>query len=235
MISQETMELIEFNMERLKTHANLNYALVDMSKIDEKLEIDGKKYLSLLSEREVEYLEGFKIYKKKLQWLCGRYAVKKALFKYKVLKKSMIDLNCVDILKGADSAPYIHQYPNTNVSITHSFPYCMGVISENKVGVDVEKIFKVENSLINFFFSDREKSILSKTTNLHERNVQAIKYWTRKEAISKFLRLGMNMDFKKLDTVDDELQIGDYKIKLFSFVYKDCCLSLALPCSESFK
>ena len=235
MISQEIEHLIELNMESLKNYIDLNYALVDMGKIHEKLQISDSQYLSLLSEREVEYLEGFKIYKKKLQWLCGRYAVKKALFKYKVLKKSMIDLNCVDILKGADSAPYIHQYPNINVSITHSFPYCIGVVSENNIGVDVEKIFKVENSLINFFFSDREKSILSKGTTLHERNVQAIKYWTRKEAISKFLRLGMNMDFKKLDTVDDELQIGDYKIKLFSFVYKDCCLSLALPCSESFK
>lgn len=233
MIPQRTKHLFELNMESIKKHIDLSYALADMSKMHERLQLGESRCLSLLSEKEAGYLESFKSYKKKLQWLCGRYAVKKALFKYKVSKKCIVDLNCIDVLKGADSAPYIHQYPNINVSITHSFPYCIGVVSEKRIGVDVERIFLVENSLIKFFFSRREKDVLFGISNPNERNVQAIKYWTRKEAVSKFLRLGMKMNFKELDTVDDVLEAGDYKIKLFSFICDDCCLSLAIPHSES--
>ncbi|MDQ2086117.1 4'-phosphopantetheinyl transferase superfamily protein [Herbivorax sp. ANBcel31] len=229
MILKETKYLFERNVERLKKNSSLNYALVDMN---EKMEVNNDEHLSFLSKKEIEYLKAFKIYKKKIQWICGRYAVKKAFFKYKISRKSIVDLSCVDVLKGADSAPYILQYPNINVSITHSFPYCVGVISESKVGVDIEKFFTVEDSLIDFFFSDREKSLLSKITDPHQRNVQAIKYWTRKEAVSKFLRLGMKMNFKELDTVDNELKIGNYKISLFSFEFSDCCLSLAIQIGD---
>lgn len=227
MIPQKTKHLIKSNMESLRKHIDFNYALVDMNEMDKELKFSANKYMYLLSEKEIEYLKQFKIYKKKLQWICGRYAVKKALFKYKVSRKSIVDLNCVDVLKGADSAPYIPQYKNINVSITHSFPYCVGIVSESNVGVDVEKVFKVENSLIKFFFTDREKSALSKITDTEDRNIQAIKLWTRKEAVSKFLRLGMKMNFKELDTLDDILEINDYKINLFSFIHQQCCLSLA--------
>lgn len=227
MIPQKTKHLIKSNMESLRKHIDFNYALVDMNEMDKELKFSANKYMYLLSEKEIEYLKQFKIYKKKLQWICGRYAVKKALFKYKVSRKSIVDLNCVDVLKGADSAPYIPQYKNINVSITHSLPYCVGIVSESNVGVDVEKVFKVENSLIKFFFTDREKSALSKITDTEDRNIQAIKLWTRKEAVSKFLRLGMKMNFKELDTLDDILEINDYKINLFSFIHQQCCLSLA--------
>ncbi|AUG58316.1 MAG TPA: 4'-phosphopantetheinyl transferase [Ruminiclostridium sp.] len=233
MIPQRTKHLIELNMGSIKKHIDLNYALVDMGKMHERLQLGESRCFSLLSEKEAGYLESFKVYKKKLQWLCGRYAVKKALFEYKALRKCIVDLSCVDVLKGADSAPYIHQYPDITVSITHSFPYCIGVVSEKRIGVDVEKNFQVENSLIKFFFSEREKDVLFRIPDLNERNAQAIKYWTRKEAVSKFLRLGMKMNFKELDTVDDVLEAGGYKIKLFSFLCDDCCLSLAIPYSES--
>lgn len=227
MISQKIKILIESNMENLKKHIDLNYALVDMSKIDANLQLNSDAYVPLLSKKEIEYLSKLKIYNRKLQWICGRYAVKKALFKYKALKKSIVNLNCVDVLKGADSAPYIPQYKNINVSITHSFPYCVGVVSESNVGVDVEKVFKVENSLIDFFFTDKEKSFLSKITDPRKKNMQAIKHWTRKEAVSKFFKLGMKMNFKKLDTLDDTLKIGGNEINIFSFVCNECCLSLA--------
>jgi len=97
--------------------------------------------LSVLSERELAHLKNLRNPKNRLQWISGRYAVKSAIFKYKAKERSIIDPRCLDVLKGADSAPFILQYSDMGVSITHAFPYCIGMVSDRAVGIDMERFF----------------------------------------------------------------------------------------------
>jgi len=202
------------------------FYVVDMRKVREK----DLNLLSTLSEKEYNYLEELKIEKNKIQWISGRYAVKSALFKYKLERSALMDLSCVDIMKREDSSPYIVQYPGIHVSITHSFPYCIGLVSNRKIGIDLESIGEKKESLIRYFYADAEKEFLERFQGTREYWQQAMMFWTRKEAVSKLLRLGMRMDFRKLDTLDDEIVWDDCVIWLKSFVCGGFVVSIAREC-----
>jgi phosphopantetheinyl transferase len=56
-------------------------------------------------------------------------------------------------------------------------------------------------------------------------------FWTRKEAVSKLLGLGMKMNFKELDTAEEKIQLSllpDKDIILASIDSGNYCLSLAV-------
>lgn len=215
---------LEKSLELLRVRLGFEFCVVDMSEFREK----GLNLLSVLSFKETEHLDKLRNEKNRLQWMAGRYAVKSALFKYKLKRSSFFDLSCIDVLKGEDSAPYIVQYPDLCVSITHSYPYCIGLVSENSIGVDLERISDISDSLIRHFYTEEEQKILAHFKGSEEYSKQAVMYWTRKEAVSKLLKLGMGMDFKKLDTSSDKLVIENRPIFLCSSVCKDFCVSIAV-------
>lgn len=210
----------------LETYSKIHefeYQVMDMRKVGEK----DINLLSVLSEKEIQHLDSLKIEKNRIQWIAGRYAVKSALFKYKLERAALMDLSCIDILKGEDSSAYILQYKDICVSITHSFPYCIGIVSNKKIGIDLEKISETKDSLIRYFYSNEEKTILKNLKKTDEYCQRAMMFWTRKEAVSKLLKLGMKMDFKKLDTSTDTIVIDNYCICLKSFTCGEFALSIA--------
>lgn len=226
-----TVSLIENYIQVLSNYFELYSCIVDMREIGRLYRAKDESLFSILSDAELEFLKELKSPKNRLQWIAGRYAVKSAFFKYKLERQSLLDLRCVDILRGADSAPYLLQYPHVNISITHSFPYCIGVVCEKKVGIDIEKIFQPEDSLIRYFYSNKEQELLMDFKDHNEYSIKSVVYWTRKEAVSKLLGLGMKMNFKELDTTSDELYLNSLysgPIKLSSFICNDFCVSLAV-------
>jgi len=157
---KDTLRLANLFLERYAAEHRVFYHIVDMREIARKIKVNEIDVLSVLSERELAHLKNLRNPKNRLQWISGRYAVKSAIFKYKAKERSIIDPRCLDVLKGADSAPFILQYSDMGVSITHAFPYCIGMVSDRAVGIDMEKIFLPEDALIKYFFSEREEKIL---------------------------------------------------------------------------
>lgn len=215
--------MINSCLESINKAYGFEFYVTDMRKIREKY----LKLLSTLSEKEIEHFDALKIEKNRIQWISGRYAVKSALFKYKLERAVLMDFSCIDVLKGEDSAPYISQYPDMCVSITHSFPYCIGLVANKNIGIDIEKISELKESLISHFYSTQEKVILEDKKGTNEYWQQAIILWTRKEAVSKLLKLGMQMDFKRLDTSIDTIVKGNCLIRLKSFICGEFALSIA--------
>lgn len=210
----------------LEIHSKVHefeYQVMDMRRVGEK----DINLLSVLSEKEIQHLHSLKIDKNRIQWIAGRYAAKSALFKYKLERAALMDLSCIDILKGEDSSPYILQYKDMCVSITHSFPYCIAIVSNKKIGIDLEQISEPKESLISCFYSDEEKTILENLKKIDEYCQRAMIFWTRKEAVSKLLKLGMKMNFKKLDTSTDTIVIDNYYIYLKSFICGEFAVSIA--------
>lgn len=216
--------IINNSLESISKPYDFEFYVSDMRKVREK----ELNLLSSLSEKEIEYLSSLKIDKNRVQWICGRYAVKSALFKYKLERSVLMDLSCIDVLKGQDSAPYILQYPDLCVSITHSFPYCIGLVSKRKIGIDLEEVNEPKESLIRFFYSTDEKEILESFKGTKEYENQAMIFWTRKEAVSKLLKLGMQMDFKKLDTSKESIVFDNCYICLKSFICGEFSISIAV-------
>lgn len=215
--------VIKNSLDILRESIGFEFCVTDMSELGER----GLNLLSVLSDKEIEHLDKLRNEKNRIQWMSGRYAVKSALFKYKMQKCVIFDLSCIDVLKGKDSAPYIIQYPELCVSITHSYPYCIGIVSENKIGIDLERITEPNDALIRHFYSEGEQRLLEQMKGKEGYSGQAITFWTRKEAVSKLLKLGMKMDFKNLDTSSDRIVIDNICIRLNTSVCMDFCVSIA--------
>lgn len=227
----EISNMFENFLGALSGKYGLYFSLVNMKELDRKLDNEKDWVFAVLSGAELEHYYKLRNHKNRLQWVAGRYASKSALFKYKLRSQSIMDLKCIDVLKGENSAPFILQYPDVKVSITHSYPYCIGIVCDRRMGIDIERISDYPYSLIKYFFCDKEKKIINQKTDQYSKFEQAIIYWTRKEAVSKLLGLGMGMNFRNIDTTDDELCLGypfDKAIILTTCLCKDFCLSVAM-------
>ncbi len=228
--ADEDLYRLKAGLEALSGRYRFEYEIVNMNEIELKLK-EEDDVLKILSESEFKHYSSLKLPKNRIQWLAGRYAVKSALFKYKLGGKSLMNLNCIDVLKGYNSAPYIMQYPGIVCSISHSSPYCVGVVSDKRIGIDIEKVAIPEDSLIRYFYSKNEKDVLKNCKDKGEYSIRAMSFWTRKEAVSKLLGLGMKMNFKELDTAEEKIQLSllpDKDIVLASIDSGNYCLSLAV-------
>jgi phosphopantetheinyl transferase (holo-ACP synthase) len=227
----KTYCLLEQYLNESSQAYSFYYSIIDMRKMLRFLNHTKVELGSILSPLELEYLGKFPMPKKRIQWVSGRYAVKIALYKYKTARERFLDLSCIDVLNGIYSAPYLVQFPNIRISITHSYPYCIGVVSDFKIGIDLEKVMTLRSSLIKHYFNPNEIRNLSAQKGTEGYFTQAITYWTRKEAVSKMLGLGMKVDFKQIDTVNDSLVLNEYytsNITLKSYLVSDYCFSLAI-------
>lgn len=223
----KTEYLIKNSLDSISGFYKFEFYLMNMIYTERKLEEKDLSLLSVLSEKEAGYMDNLKNHKNRIQWVSGRYAVKSALFKHRLESSGFMNPSCIDVLKGSDSAPYILQYPDLCVSITHSFPYCIGTVSKKRIGVDIEEVIKPEDSFITHFYSANEKKALKSLKGTEEYSRQAMVFWTRKEAVSKLVRLGMQLDFKNIDTSEDKILMGNFSVLLKSFVCNEFCVSIA--------
>lgn len=231
MKNDNTHHSLKHFLDQISPMFTFSSAVVDMRKMYRLLNYDRSQLNSILSPAELERLEQFVMPKKKIQWLAGRYAVKSGLLKLKPAQLKYTGLNRIEVLNQESSAPYLVQFPELQISITHSYPYCIGVVSEDPIGVDLEKIIPLRESLINQFFHPNEIQNLAEIKDAEKYQAQAILYWTRKEAVSKLLKLGLKMNFKQLDTAKDSLLDNDNfasRIRLESANLSGYCCSIAI-------
>ena len=224
---EETLPTIRSGLKALAKEFLFEFEVVDMDEMVKGFESGDNSIKTLMSELEQTHYNSIKLEKNRIQWIAGRYAVKSALLKYKLKGSSIIDLKNIDVLKGQDSAPYILQYPEINCTISHSAAICIGMVSDRIIGVDIEKIYTPEDSLIRYFYTNEEKEVLLNCKDTNEYSNQSMIFWTRKEAVSKFLKLGMKMNFKELDTTRDRISVGNSYINVISLTDNNFCLSLA--------
>lgn len=96
--------------------------------------------------------------------------------------------------------PFLADYMDLNFNLSHSEKYSVCAISDNLVGVDIEKIEPFgEDNLIRL-----SKRILKNT--ICTSNIEFLKYWTVKEAFLKAIGIGISKDLTFID-VDLETKI----------------------------
>lgn len=168
--------------------------------INHKQEYVDYENISILNEKEKEIYFSFKINKRKVDWLAGRIATKKAFLNF----YNNFSVNEITILNREDRSPYIVEFPSIYVTISHTEDIAIALISTNKLGVDIEKISPINMAISKYFFSKNELDKIQNMLSNEEKLKLLYKYWTRKEAIAKYLKLGMNLNFKFIDTISDK-------------------------------
>lgn len=237
----------EFNsfLQDTSKKYDFSYEIISIRSFMRDIFSKNESVWSFFSDAEKTIMDYYKNPKKRLEWMAGRYAGKLALINF-IKSQSKLDLDDIEvtnlsILNGERSAPYIDKYPNLNISISHSYPFCVVIISEHMIGVDMEKTFSMMEPMLKLYYTAHEidminmleekSSFTNNIDNRKEADFLATLYWTRKEAISKLKKLGMSMDFSKIDTVGEITilnELSGEKIRTISMQNVYCSLSIAI-------
>ncbi|MBQ3005068.1 MAG: 4'-phosphopantetheinyl transferase superfamily protein [Clostridia bacterium] len=125
-----------------------------------------------------------------------------------LLKKAMTEKGVADfeIYKNSKGKPYIKNSPYY-FNVSHSEDIAICGISESEIGVDIEKVRKVNLKTATRFATEKELFYIfgkspcdddyySDTTEIYERFFEI---WTLKEAYFKKLGLGISTDLKSVE------------------------------------
>ncbi|HUT82071.1 MAG TPA: SDR family NAD(P)-dependent oxidoreductase [Candidatus Bathyarchaeia archaeon] len=212
----------------------------NVSQIKKMIESNPNLVTDYLHPDEIEHLKTLTIEKRRNEWLSGIIAVKKALQKY----KPEIQINNIKIEKNELGKPFIKLNKNESiyVSITHSNSFAVGIINPSiDTGIDLEIIEKRDQAIIDELLSPKDQEFL-------QNNKQAIteelltKIWSAKEAASKVLGVGLNIDLhdlivSKYDEQEITIQVNPIKLpqnnKLKPYS-KDIELSTKLDTNEEY-
>ena len=219
---------------------NSSIAFIDINNVLKRLEKKGEhSYDKFLTEWEHSYIENIKIDKRRIDFLCGRLAGKRAVRRH-LLKNSGTGpaegkeyslFKDIEIRRTVTGRPavFIKDGHGRNgsseffISISHTDGVAASLVSNKKnckgIGIDIEKIESRNSSLLDVAFTDDEKSKLMRhsfkgngkgNTILEE---EIARYWSIKEAVMKSMGVGVNIDLKSIEIIDTFEYSADVQLK----------------------
>ena len=129
---------------------------------------------------------------------------------YLLLKKMLDEENIDDpiIETEKDGKPYISNYDNIHFNVSHAGRMVACAISDEEIGIDIEKIDPlIDMKIAQTFFYNSEYENIKKSDN---RVDQFFKYWVLKESYMKYTGLGFQLDLDKFEIVISD---GETKVK----------------------
>jgi 4'-phosphopantetheinyl transferase len=157
-----------------------------------------------LAPEEQEALNHFKSFKRQVEWLAGRLAVK-AL----VAGCLGAELPAPEIRVAHDpqGAPFLPGFPDHCISITHAGRFAAAAVSLDPriaLGIDIERLpIPAGDAFLKVAFSDRERQALDPGDG------QALaRSWTLKEAYLKYIRQGFHRSLHRVEWLNGRLLDG---------------------------
>ncbi len=147
---------------------------------------------SVLTQREMAAYSAFKVEKRRTEWLAGRYALKSLATDFFTFDMKKMEVKNLPTGKPVLLVPGGTKLP---VSITHSGDYAAAAIglTGEAIGLDMEIIEPRSRAWAEQSFAKEEISS-SAAFFLTE-------LWAKKEAILKFLGVGLSLDTKDIRIV----------------------------------
>lgn len=157
---------------------------------------DLLKNSSLLHPNEQAYYDTLKYDKRRLSYLLGRIAAKKA-----IAELVGDDGQSVFIDFGIFQFPVVKSTKNFNIQVSISHCDHIGIVlafpEEHPLGIDIEKIQEDPVVAMKEQLTDAELDLISACQI--QPAIGCTVVWTVKEAISKIFKTGLTIDFKMLE------------------------------------
>jgi 4'-phosphopantetheinyl transferase len=158
----------------------------------------------IFNQDEIDTINGFKALKKQIEWISGRYLIKR-MMQHLFLKDTCLDAITLSYLD--EGAPFLTHHPDIPVSLSHSNDYTAVACSKNKqqtIGIDIEKIAKKPDVyFLKTAFTHDE------ILNLTDDAAQIFKNWTIKEAYLKYIKRGFNESLHRVEVINNEIRHND--------------------------
>jgi 4'-phosphopantetheinyl transferase EntD len=149
-----------------------------------------------LHPRELERIEKA-IYKRKLEFLCGRLCAKRAYGR--LCGNGVTDLPLSDqrlcVFNDCHGAPYFED-GRLSLSITHGDGLAAALVTDRNrllAGIDLQKITPRGVQVIYRYLNDLEKALVERYSGIYSKDSCATAIWVAKEAASKLLGLGFSL------------------------------------------
>ncbi|MBN2038535.1 MAG: 4'-phosphopantetheinyl transferase superfamily protein [Spirochaetes bacterium] len=219
---------------------NSSIAFIDIYNVQKRLKKKGgDSYDKFLTEWEYLFLQKLKINKRRIDFLCGRLAGKRAVMRHlirnsgvnpeKVAESSFF--KDIEIRRTVTGRPavFIKDGKGRNgssdfyISISHTEGVAASLVSNKQdckgIGIDIEKIANRDPSLWNVAFTDHEKSMLEQCAVKGNGNAKEVldeeiaRYWSIKEAVMKSMGVGVNIDLKDIEIVETHDYSASVRLK----------------------
>ncbi len=160
-----------------------------------------------LSPRELKTYNGFKVEKRRREWLGGRYALKKLASGFFIF-----DIKRIEVANRASGQPMLGVPGGSSmpVSITHCGDFAAAAIATAGmgIGVDMEVIEPRGTAWMKQSFGEEE---LSSTAA-----VFLTELWAKKEAVLKFMGVGLSLDTRDIRFINGHLQFYGRALDLWA-------------------
>lgn len=179
---------------------NYRYLIVKTTEVP-----DAESFLTGLEFKQYKH---FAVEKRAVEWLAGRYAVKKLASEFfnLPLKKMQVknSKNGTPILQ-ADGGNHL------TISISHRGDYATAAISltGDLIGVDIEKIESRPEGWTEQYFA-KEELIANDDAYFTE-------LWAKKEAVLKLLSLGLTVPTTQIKIIGNEVQFFGKVLDIWAF------------------
>ncbi len=177
---------------------------------------------------EIEAVNRFKTLKRQMEWLAGRFAVKKAVAS---LRCFPLKPDAIEVLNDESGAPYLSIDPGVPVSISHSGDYAAaGVVMDYSTpfGLDIQTTgFNLSRHFETVAFSSAEQQELSGEKASY--NHAVYKKWTIKEAYLKYIRKGFAENLKQVEILKEGLFHSGRPVtgvRIYSEFFDGCWFSI---------
>lgn len=122
------------------------------------------------------------------------------------------------------------QSDKIHFNISHTDGYIVIALSDKPVGVDIEVVKEMDNSIVKFISSEQEYDAI-------HNNVDAIKLWTNKEALLKAVGIGLRCLLNEVPGLPFN-KVKKYRDKEYFTItteYLNSIISIARETSEPFE
>lgn len=138
---------------------------------------------------------------------------KRSLLAEFLIKKAIVEkmgLRDVTISRNKYGKPYLQGVKDFHFNISHSGHYVVIAVSEEKVGIDIEKKDKVDYRIAERFFSNKEAREILAGSEEDERIDAFYRIWTLKESYVKTIGKGLTIPFSSFEfTFGNKIEIED--------------------------
>ena len=142
------------------------------------------------------------------------------LIRCQICKLLLISNKEIIFDKTNSGKPYLHVHLNFYFNISHTRTAIVVALSDQEIGVDIEKIKQANLAISNKFFTELEQKYIFDS---YDKDKAFYEIWTRKEAYLKYIGNGLKMPLTSFD-----VQQSKIKSKITTFQLNNYLISVCL-------